>query len=81
MTTRDIQAHLHEIYEVEVSPELISRVTDAVHEEVLEWRCRPLERVYPIVYLLSESEGANFWFGVLTDLKNHSVHGRINRLP
>ena len=50
MTTRDIQAHLKEIYGVDVSPELISRVTDAVHEDAREWRTRPLESTYPIVY-------------------------------
>ena len=51
MTTRDIQAHLNEIYGVNVSPELISRVTDAVHEDVRSWRTRPLDSIYPIVYL------------------------------
>ena len=51
MTTRDIQAHLKEIYGVDVSPELISRVTDAVHEDAREWRTRTLESTYPIVYL------------------------------
>lgn len=51
MTTRDIQSHLEEIYGVEVSPTLISQVTDAVTEEVRLWQNRPLEDVYPIVYL------------------------------
>ncbi len=51
MSTRDIQAHLFEIYGTEVSPDLISRVTDAVEEELSEWRNRPLEEVYPIVFL------------------------------
>ena len=51
MTTRDIQEHLKEIYGVDVSPELISKVTDEVHEDVREWRTRPLESTYPIVYL------------------------------
>ena len=51
MSTRDIQAHLLEIYGTEVSPELISRVTDAVEEELLAWRNRPLEEVYAIVFL------------------------------
>jgi putative transposase len=50
MTTRDIQAHLFEIYKVEVSPELISSVTAEVMEEVKEWQNRPLEDLYPIVY-------------------------------
>src|SRR5438034_6151993 len=43
MTTRDIRAHLREMYEVEVSPDLISRVTDAVVEELTEWQSRPLD--------------------------------------
>ena len=109
MTVRDIQAHLNEIYGVDVSPELISKVTDAVHEDVRSWRTRPLDSIYPIVYLdalciksrqngknenkalylalginmegrkevlgfyLSENEGAKFWLGVLTDLKNRGV--------
>jgi putative transposase len=51
MTTRDIQSHLEEIYGVEVSPSLISEVTDAVMEEVRAWQSRPLEPIYPIVYL------------------------------
>ncbi|MGE4284934.1 MAG: IS256 family transposase, partial [Clostridia bacterium] len=109
MTVRDIQAHLQDIYGVEVSPELISRVTDSILTEVREWRNRPLSPIYPIVYLdalrvnsresgknqnkalyialginmeghkevlgfyLSENEGAKFWMGVLTDLKNRGV--------
>ena len=51
MTTRDIQGHLEEAYGVEVSPALISEVTDAVVEEVRSWQARPLEPIYPIVYL------------------------------
>ncbi len=51
MTTREIQGHLHEIYGIEVSPSLVSTVTDAVLEEVREWQSRPLDAVYPIVYL------------------------------
>ncbi len=51
MTTRDIQAQLQELYGVEVSPTLISNVTDAVLDEVKAWQSRPLERVYPIIYL------------------------------
>jgi transposase-like protein len=48
---RDIQEHLRELYGTEVSPELISRVTDGVLDEVKAWQQRPLEAVYPIVYL------------------------------
>jgi putative transposase len=51
MTTREIQAHLQEIYGMEVSPMLISNVTEAVQDEVREWQNRPLEATYAIVYL------------------------------
>lgn len=51
MSVRDIQAHLAEIYGVEVGHDLISRVTDAVLDDVREWQGRPLEDVYPILFL------------------------------
>jgi putative transposase len=51
MTTREIQGHLEEMYQVEVSPSLISSVTDAVLEEVKVWQNRPLNALYPILYL------------------------------
>jgi putative transposase len=51
MTTREIQGHLEEIYGVEVSPSLIFTVTDAVMDEVKEWQSRPLDAVYPVLYL------------------------------
>ena len=47
----EIQAHLQEMYGTEVSPSLISSVTDAVSEEVKAWQARPLDPIYPIVYL------------------------------
>ena len=50
LTVREIQGHLREIYGTEVSPDLISRVTDAVLEEVKEWQGRPLDACYPIVF-------------------------------
>ena len=50
MSTRDIQAHLRELYGVEISPELVSAVTDAVLEEVAAWQNRPLEAAYAIVF-------------------------------
>lgn len=50
MTTRDIQKHLHEIYNVEISPELISTVTDAIMDDVREWRTRPIDSIYPVVF-------------------------------
>jgi transposase-like protein len=109
MSDRDIKAHLEKIYNVEVSPDLISRVTNAVIDEVREWQNRPLEKSYPIIYLdalrirgredgkscmksvyialavdfegkkevlglwIAENEGAKFWMGVLTELKNRGV--------
>ena len=51
MTTREIQGHLEEIYKVEVSASLISEVTDAVVEDVKAWQNRPLEHLYPIMFL------------------------------
>jgi putative transposase len=109
MTTRQIQQHLEEIYQVEVSPSLISSVTDAVIDEVRAWQTRPLEATYPILYLdclmvkirdgahilnkavylaiginlqgvkevlglwIAQTEGAKFWLGVVTELKNRGV--------
>ena len=51
LSTRDIEAHLEEIYGVKVGRELISKVTDAVMDDVREWGKRPLEDVYPVVFL------------------------------
>jgi len=51
MTVREIQAHLEEMYGTEVSPSLISSITDAVAEEVKAWQSRPLDPIYPIIYL------------------------------
>lgn len=109
MTTREIKQHIEEIYQVEVSPGLISQVTDAVIDEVRAWQSRPLERVYPILYLdcimvkvrdgahirnkaiylvigvnlegikevlgmwVAQTEGAKFWLGVVTELRNRGV--------
>src|SRR5512146_1176142 len=109
MTTREIQGHLQEVYGVEVSPSLISEVTDAILDEVRAWQMRPLEPLYPLVFLdalmvkmrhegrvdnravyvaigidlegrkdvlglwTSNNEGAKFWLGVLTELKNRGV--------
>lgn len=50
MSTREIQGHLRELYGLDVSPDLISAVTDAVLEEVAAWQSRPLEAVYPLVF-------------------------------
>jgi putative transposase len=51
LSTREIQGHLEEIYGAEVSPQLISTVTDAVTAEVAEWQSRPLDPMYPVVFL------------------------------
>jgi putative transposase len=109
LSTRDIQDHLRELYGTDVAPDLISRVTESVLDEAKAWQQRPLEPVYPILYLdalfvsiregstvtkkavyvalgmtldgrrdvlgiwLQATEGARFWLGVLTDLKNRGV--------
>lgn len=109
LSTREIQAHLEEIYGTSVSPDLISTVTDAVLDEVRAWQSRPLDALYPIVYLdalqvkiksdgriankaiylavginlqghkevlglwAAQNEGAKFWLGVVTELKNRGV--------
>ena len=51
MTTRDIHAHLAEIYGAEVSPALVSAVTDVVTDEITEWQNRPLDAFYAILYI------------------------------
>lgn len=50
MSTREITGHLRELYGIEVSPDLISTVTDAVLEEVAAWQARPLDQAYPLVF-------------------------------
>ena len=109
MSDRKIKEHIERVYNVDVSADMISRITDAVTDEVREWQNRPLDKSYPIVYLdalrikarndgrsctksvylalgvnseghkevlglwLAEAEGAKFWMGVLTELKNRGV--------
>ncbi|MBA3524095.1 MAG: IS256 family transposase, partial [Geodermatophilaceae bacterium] len=51
MTVRDVQAQLRETFDLDVSPDLISKITDGVLEEVTEWQSRPLDRVYPVIFL------------------------------
>jgi transposase-like protein len=51
MTTREIEDHLLEMYQVEVSPQFISRATDRVEQEIIEWQNRPLAELYPVVYV------------------------------
>lgn len=83
MTVRDIQATLQDLYHVDVSLTLISKVTDVVNEEVQQWRDRPLEAVYPVVhkdhqvinweYGLRSMRGRNSPAQVLTELNNRGV--------
>lgn len=51
MTTRDIEDHMRDIYGIDVSPVMVSKVTDKIMPMIAEWQSRPLERVYPIIYL------------------------------
>jgi transposase-like protein len=109
LTTGEISAHLAEVYGSEVSRETISKITDAVLEEMAGWLARPLDRVYPVIFIDAihvkvrdgqvanrafycaigvtvegkrdilgiwaspGAEGAKFWLGVLTELKNRGV--------
>lgn len=109
LSVRDTIGHLYETYGVEISPELVSRITDAVLPELRAWQSRPLDAVYPILYLdaivvkvrsdhqvinkachiamgvdvegrkhvlgmwLQREEGAKFWLGVLTEIRNRGV--------
>ncbi|MEQ8882899.1 MAG: IS256 family transposase, partial [Cyclobacteriaceae bacterium] len=106
---RDIQDHISEMYDTEISTHILSDITDRVVPKVKQWQSRPLEPVYCIVWLdamhfkvreegkvqhkalynilginkeghkeilgmyISESEGANFWLQVLTDLNNRGI--------
>ena len=111
MTTRDIQSHVTELYGIDISPTLVSNITNKLIDLAEEWHSRALEKVYPIIFLdaihykirdedtrkvvskaaytclaidteghkdllglwVSETEGANFWLTVLTELKNRGV--------
>ncbi|MCP5131754.1 MAG: IS256 family transposase [Pseudomonadales bacterium] len=109
MSYRDIASQVEDLYGIKVSTATLSAITDKIIAEVREWQQRPLESLYPFVWLdaihykvkdngrykskavytvlavnlegkkeilglyLSESEGANFWLSVLTDLKNRGV--------
>jgi len=50
MSTREIQGHVRELYGIELSPDLVSAVTDAVHDQIKAWQNRPLEPCYAIVF-------------------------------
>lgn len=109
MSYQDIASHVQELYGIETSPATISSITDKLIPVLMEWRGRPLEAVYPVIFLdgmyfkardngkvvtkvlynilginqqgykdilgfyIAESEGANFWLGVLNDLKQRGV--------
>jgi transposase-like protein len=109
ITTRDIQSHVEELYGIELSPTLVSNITEKIVSIATEWQNRPLEALYPIVFFdaihykvrdggkvvskaaytclgidtsgqkdllglwIGESEGANFWLGVITELRNRGV--------
>ncbi len=51
MTTREIEEHLREMYGIDVSPQFVTRATEHVQTDIVEWQNRPLERVYPVVYV------------------------------
>ena len=109
MSYRDISKHIQEMYDTEISHTVLSQITDKIIPEIKAWQSRPLEAVYPIIWLdamrfkvkedgrvvhkslynilgvnkdgfkeilgiyLSETEGANFWLQILTDLNNRGV--------
>jgi transposase-like protein len=109
MTTGEIAAHLKRVYDTDISKETISKITDAIVAEMNDWLVRPLERVYPVMFIdaivvkvrdgqvanrafytaigvttdgqrdilgvwpSSGGEGAKFWLGVLTELRNRGV--------
>ncbi len=111
MTTGDIQAHLAEIYDTDISRDTISRITDAVVEDMVGWQNRPLDPIYPVILIdaivvkirdgqvanrpiyvamgvnldgerdvlgmwvgPTGGEGAKFWAGILTELRNRGIH-------
>jgi len=51
MTTREIEQHIKEMYDVEISPQFVSRATEELQQQITEWQSRPLERVYPIIFV------------------------------
>jgi putative transposase len=113
MTTRDIKAHLGEVYGVDVSHETVAKVTDVVVEEIRSWQARPVDEVYPILFVdairikvrdggavtnkaahlvvgvdldgfkhvlgiwVQASEGAKFWLGALTELRNRGLRDAL----
>ena len=113
LTTRDIAEWLEQTYGAKISHETVANITDSVNELVKSWRARPLDEVYPIVYVdairvrvrdggavrikachiavgvdlegrkqvlgmwIEQNEGARFWLGVLTELRNRGVRDAL----
>jgi putative transposase len=75
MTVRDIQSHLEEMYGTEISPSLISSITDAVADEVKAWQARPLDPVYPIVYL--DCIHVKVREGAVRESQGHESQGQV----
>ena len=109
MTTREITATIKDMYDVDISPTLVSHITDSVIEDVRQWQTRPLDGLYPVVFMdgivvkvrdgqrivnrsvhvvlginiqgkkellglwMTDNEGARFWLGILTELKNRGL--------
>lgn len=109
LTTRDINSYMADIYGVDISPSMVSNITDKVLPLIKEWQSRPLSDTYPIIYLdgihfkvrenskiiskcayiilginteglkdilgiwIGENEGAKYWLGLLTEIKNRGV--------
>jgi putative transposase len=76
MTTRDITAHLKEGYGTEASPALISKVTDVVSDEITAWQNRPVDEVYPILYIDALSVKVRDG-GMVTNKSAHLVIGDV----
>ena len=51
MSTREIEDHIKQIYGIDISPQFVSRATEQVQQQITEWQSRPLERLYPIVFI------------------------------
>ncbi|EKO60156.1 transposase, mutator-like family protein [Leptospira kirschneri str. H2] len=80
MTTREISEHLKEIYQVEVSADLISQVTDSIMGTVIEWQNRPLDKVYPILIMdaliVKVRDGPRRKQGFLFGFRNQSTRNK-----
>mgnify|MGYP004674597857 CR=1 FL=1 len=68
MTTADIESHMRELYDIEISDSTVSRITDKILPIVKEWQERPLESMY-----VGQNESAKFWLSILNGLKNRGV--------